>query len=589
MSTNRTFSGKPLCMGMSGFSHYETSRADAPQYPPVVLSPTDILEMIQELTALCSDPKFSTALAMLQDHVANMNNPHHTTLDQFAQDIADVLYKEFQQRTQSSISLDDFTKALFEVIHIASDEEITEGICTTAVLSVFGAKKYLSQHDTDEDAHKELFDKIIPGTPIVEDPTFAWYPQFGISDYYLQPQSVELTDAEEEVPYTYVGADGYIHQEEKHKLPIDYVYRTPLVPCFNTRKNFIVDSASCSIFYQNNVHLLEEAEEAPDRSISATAVCQNEDIGRFEHSLIYRNCILPPEQPRTFSLYVKAEEQQNVKISFKDSPNTDIETYAVYNLKENTCLIVNHMDMYHAVLQKLSNGWYRCCFSMYNTKGQVSDLKITFFDSQELDSNDFMTEARGKICAYVWGIQYENGFQPSPYIPTAGKIGVRPGIQIHIPLEEWYVDKSHTYHIDYWHMDIDPSQNVRPILVMMNGTHPSMQIAHEGRRAQVKRFYTYTEVDKEYDIITLQDEVTAQGTSMLQMTHGVSDSGTITRLDTLTSMKTHDALLRNAGTDLYIGCLPDGQFLNGYVGDLIFYPICVSEEEAHFLNGEAYE
>lgn len=589
MSINKTFDGKPLCMGVSGFVHYETERADAPNYPPAVLSPADILEMIRELTSLCSDPKFSNAVNTLKAHVEDMNNPHHTTLSQFSESIAEVLYNEFIKRTKSVISLEEFKKALFETIHIATDAEIDEGVCTTAVLSVFGARKYLSQHDTDPNAHQALFDRIIPGDPILEDPSFAWYPQFGISEYYINPLEVELGEGEEKVPYTYVGTDGYIHTEEEDMLPVDYVHRTPLVPCFNTRRNLIVDSTSCSIFKQNNLRILEEAEEAPDKTITATAICQNDDIARYEINLVYPNCILPPKQPRTFSLFVKAEDQKLVKIEIQDSANVDLKTYAIYNLEGNTCLIVNHMGTYQASLQKLSNGWFRCCFSMYNKKGLVSDLKITFFDNQGLDSNDFMTEATGQISAYVWGIQYEDGYQPSPYIPTRGKIGVRPGIQVIVPVEEWYKDKAQTFHIDYWRPDIDPTQDTRPLLVMRNKTKPSMQIAHVDQRVCVQRFYTYSEIGKEYDITTLQDEVTPPETSVLQVTHGLDNTKTITRVNTLLSMKSQSDLLHNPGTDLYVGCMPDGQFFNGYIGDIIFYPICVSEDEAHFLNGEAYE
>lgn len=589
MSINKTFDGKPLCMGVSGFGHYKTERADAPNYPPAVLSPADILEMIRELTSLCSDPKFSDAVNTLKAHVEDMNNPHHTTLSQFSESIAEVLYKEFIARTKSVISLDEFKKALFETIHIATDAEINEGVCTTAVLSVFGARKYLSQHDTDPNAHQALFDRIIPGDPILEDPSFAWYPQYGISEYYIKPLEVELTEAEEKVPYTYVGMDGYIHTEEEDVLPVDYVHQIPLVPFFSTRKNLIVDSLSCTIFKQNNLRILEEAEEAPDKTITATAIYQNDEVGRWEVNLVYPNCILPPKQPRTFSIFVKADDQKNVKIEFQDSYNVDLPTYAIYNLADNTCFIINHLENYQASLQKLSNGWYRCCFSMYNKKGVVSDLKITFFDHQEMDSNDFMTDANGKISAYVWGIQYEDGFQPSPYIPTRGKIGVRPGIQIVVPVDDWYRNKAQTFHIDYWKPTNDPTQDTRPLLVMRNGEKAAMDISHVDQRVCVKRFYTYSEIGREFEITTLQDEVTPPDTSVLQVTHGLDNTKTLTRVNTLLSMKSKSDLLHNPGTDLYVGCSPDGLFLNGYIGDIIFYPLCVSENEAQFLNGEAYE
>lgn len=589
MSSNQTIDGKPLCVGMSGFTHYSTERADAPNYPPAVLSPTDILDMIRELTDLCTDPKFTTAVLLLKQHITDTNNPHHTTLDQFTQDIAEVLYQEFQKRTGSPLTLEEFVKALFEVIHIATDEEINEGICTTAVLSVFGAKKYLMEHDKDPFAHQELFNKIIPGTPIVNDPSFAWYPQFGLSEYFLHPQKVSISEAEELVAYSYTGADGFIYMEEKDKLPIDYIYKTPLVPCFDTRRNFIVDSTTCSTFQQHEVQLLEEAEESPDKTISATAVCQNDATGRYEHSLIYKNCILPPEQARTFSFYVKAEEQKYVKISFQDSDTVDLETYAIYDLNRNSCVIMNHLEMYNAEIQKLSNGWYRCCFSMYNPTGCIADLKITFFDYNENGPQDFLVDAKGKICAYVWGFQYENGFQPSPYIPTAGKIGVRPGIQIIIPMNDWYSEVAHTYHIDYKNPLRDPSKKYRPVLVIMDNEKNSVHIAHSGDHVQIKRFYTYTEIDKEYEIPTLHDEMTTPAAFMLQITHGLSSKNSISRVNSFLSFKNHSELLHNEGTNMYIGTMPDGSFLNGYVSNCIFYPICVTEDEAQFLNGDTYE
>ena len=69
-------------------------------------------------------------------------------------------------------------------------------------------------------------------------------------------------------------------------------------------------------------------------------------------------------------------------ISFEDVLNSGIETRAVFDLKRNASVMTNHFNRYNCTLQKLSDGWYRCGFSMYNPTGRISDLNMYFVNDQ---------------------------------------------------------------------------------------------------------------------------------------------------------------------------------------------------------------
>lgn len=603
MGSNKTYDGNPLCMGVSGFVHYDTERADAPQYPPVTLGPSDLLNLIKDLQNLVADPKFSEAVKLLKEHINNKNNPHQVTMDQLLGKITQALYNEFIKRTGCTITLEEYEKALFELIHLANDQEINEGTCPTAVLSVYGARKYIDRHDRDPNAHSTILENILPGDPIIEDPSYAWYPQFGFSEYNMYPVDLGLTEEDNDTleikPYTYVGVDGYIHTAENNVLPVDYAWGTPMIPCFGTRRNSYTDSTSLSTFEQMNVNLLQEAEEAPDRTVTATAIYTNEDEAEMEHGLIYRNFILERNQPMTISFYVKPEKQTVLKISWVDVINSGIETYAVYDLQNNQAVIINHLDRYNCSIQKLSNGWYRCGFSMYNTEGRLTDLTITFADNQGLDNVEnwkWTTASTGEICGFIWGIQVEDGFQMSPYIPTTGKIGIRAPIDLKITLDpKWFTPTVHTYHVDYWNCEKDPSipsMSYRPVFLAVNetekNTFKSLYVRHRNNAFVLTRYYTHSNNEISYDISTLQDEINLPDTDMIQFTTGIDKTNMITRVNSTLSVKSHTAPY-NTATHIYLGTDGEGNYYNGYIADLTIYPIRVDEMEAQFLNGEDYE
>ena len=596
---HKTYDGKPLCMGVSGFTHYNTERSDADQYPPVALGPKDLLKQIDELRNILTNPDLLEAINAIRTHIADHNNPHKTTLDQLIGDIGHAIYNEFIERTQSALTYEEFEKALFELIHIANDQEIKEGKSTSAVLSVYGARRYIDLHDADENAHHELFEKIVPGSPIIEDPTYAWYPQFGFSEYLMEPQEIMLSDEDrehiEEIPYTYIGVDGYLYKADKDILPVDYAFGTPMVPCFGVRRNSYIDSTSIAPFTAVGTSFLPEAEEAPDKSITATAIYQAEDTEQIERGLTYKNFVLERKSPMTVSVFVKPEAQTIFKIAWEDTLNSGIDTYAVFDLQNNRSVIVNHLNRYACTMQKLGNGWYRCGLSMYHADGRIADLRMSFADAQSLDNVEdwvWATTSTGALCGYVWGVQFEDGFQMSPYIPTAGKLGIRKAINLHIRLQDtWFTPYSHTYHIDYWNAITDPSLDEkaeRPVCLIKNNEFKSLYIRHTPDSIRLTRYFTYTTNNISYDIGTLQDETFIPDINMLQVTTAIDTSTMVTVVNDKSSIKSHSVPF-NTATDIYLGTDTEGNYYNGYVADLSIYPIRVTETEAQFLNGEDYE
>ena len=88
---NHSYDGSELTGMISGFSEYSTESMVANATPRPVITPVDLLNRIQDLRKLANQKNVLAAIAKLDAHLADMNNPHNTELSDFSERVIDVL------------------------------------------------------------------------------------------------------------------------------------------------------------------------------------------------------------------------------------------------------------------------------------------------------------------------------------------------------------------------------------------------------------------------------------------------------------------------------------------------------------------
>ena len=594
---NRTLDGRPITAGMSGFSSYSTERADVSQQPVPVLTPAELLNQINALKGFCDQDRLEAALKDLYNHIADKNNPHHTDMEVFTQQVADVLYQEYKKQGGTG-SLEFYLNCLFQTLRIASLNEMDDPENENLLISIRGAAEYIKRHETDPDAHSELFEKIFPGDAPSYDPTFSCYATIGVSEYYVTKITPRSNDSEETTTLSenricsYVGSDLRLHYSNYINYdPVDYSTGQAALACFGARTNLIPNSTDFSTLRTVNVStsVNEEMTDPADEQSGICVVTTLRDGGPCKHTLYIPDVVLDMEVTKTFSVYAKMENCRYLAITWKDMEKSDIEVIAVYDLYAGTCLILNDLSRYRANIVELADGWFRCEFSMYHRIGQETDLNLTFFKEKDSDYN-MNFQGDHEICGYLWGMQLEEGINASPYIPTTGVARTREACGLVIPLDaEWWEPSACTIQIAYQNPGtFNQESKTRSIFTITDSKNNPVCTFHS-RTDGSTELLRYLIVDHEtlaVPAVIYQDIFKYDNRKWLQFVHGIDNEKIISLFNESKGLNLDTPELWTSGSKLYIGTDPQGNSLEGYIRSVTIYPRRATESEAKFMNGE---
>ena len=417
-----------------GFDSYSTKdTADTKTRQRIVVSPADVILEIKELRKVISEPRILGALAKLEQHINDKNNPHQTDLSQFSEEISDVLYKGYKEAGGTG-SYAKFIEYLFSNVRVALGDEIYTSSNTLLVCTA-SARKYLKEHEADVNAHSALIENQFPGSPVLVDPILAMYNTIGIP-----PAWVDYTDnLEEDVPYTYVDKKGVLKTELSGKLPLDYFNGIPYIPCFGNNTNEITNSEDFTTLIHQNTNSMKSSDvKDPTQNTNATVILGNEDHAEIEHSIIIKE--VQYNYLKTFSVFVKAGTCDVFSICITDNASTTAETRAQFNLTNGNTLMFNHYDRYTCRMRALVNGWYRCELTLNSSIINITRLRMLFHKvSDPLASSSLSFKSTNEeVLGYLFGMQLEVGHRASPYIPTHGETRTRRALGITCTLDDTY-------------------------------------------------------------------------------------------------------------------------------------------------------
>ncbi len=580
METQRmtTLPGNKIRAGTSGFGSYTTSERDADTlFESTVLHPEHLLEKIRELQSVLSITDIEEAISLIRRHITDYNNPHHTDLPQFDTDIGEYLYQKYKAAGGTG-SYEFFLHCLFSVLYVADLETIKKGTDPNALISVAGARWFLRDHNSDPNAHDELFRRMFPGTAVMTDPVYSINAMTGLSPMY-QPNPMNDTD-----DYAYIGNDGRLHVSTKGYIPIEYIDNEPMIPCWETRTNLWGISTSFAAAETFNTTItVDDSVISPLLTKDASKVVLSTETFKTPHKIILPEIRVDTGQSIAYSLFVKSGSCKYVTIQFKDTV-TGPTIKGVFDIVNGSVITINSMGRAQATLYPLADGWFRCCFTWTALIEQHDRVEILFF-KDKTDNESFMGD--GSTAAYIWGIQVEYGSGASPYIPTNGSPKTRKAIPIRANLSMINATDDRT--ITVVCQTPCRGEKDKPLYTLCDATlFPSEKAIFT--KEPMFRLTSQRPIAGIDPIETTFDFASpVNGPNQLTvLSHSSDNEKTITMIspDKISTSIANPAWYRDAKW-LYLGYSPDTKnYLNGYIRSLAIYPRSFTENHLIFLNGE---
>jgi hypothetical protein len=175
-----------------------------------------------------------------------------------------------------------------------------------------------------------------------------------------------------------------------------------------SRTNLLQRSAEFNDAYWNKLNATVTANDtvAPDGTTTADAVFETVDN---DFHAVSRGAVVPSTGTVTMSVFAKA----NGRSRFGIQVGVD---YGDFNLSAVTASVP--FGGISASIEPISNGWYRCAFTVAATADDAYIL--VFLDGA---SNSYAGDVTKGM--YFWGAQAEQASFPTSYIPTTGATATR--------------------------------------------------------------------------------------------------------------------------------------------------------------------
>lgn len=611
-----TWDGRKITSSLTGWSEYSTSDEATATRPPVALSIQDVLNQIRTLRHTLSSPRIEKALSDLNKHIADTNNPHHTNLDQFTQQVADILYREYLDQGGTG-SLDFYLQSLFYTLRVATIEEMETAEDVNLLISVKGANMILTKHENDTEAHKALFEQWFPGNPVTADPVLSVAGTFGMPPamiYILNQEETSLDTIGTRTTDTPALAEA---QSVAKTLNVDDIYSVidhtgilkflplnrgiipdwgmgqPLFTCFGEHTNLIPES---NIITEN--HLIREnvgyrvidTVSAPDGSTRVTEVYTTNDVIPVEHNLVRKDFELTIGSTKSISLFVRPGTCHYFAFRFEDMVVTGVEAQAIYNLDTCTCTMMYDLGRYTGSIQRLSNGWCRCCFTMHHPIGQKAKLIGTFFQfNTDNVLESFKYQATTGICGWVWGLQIEDSVAATPYIANSTDIVPARGYYYQLDIENKWDVNNMTLCLQftnpkYW----GDSKIERPVFTIVDKEfNPIWYCRMINTGEIILERYSYKTVDTvEVAVIDFYDRIAASPETWCQFALTVDNTSIASMMNLLPGLGLTGTEPTKDGYRLLIGCDHRAHTFDGYFREITLYDRAVTTEELKFLTGE---
>lgn len=563
--------GEMVTAIMSGWGGgYHTSSNTPEGRKPVPLSAAEIINRLRELEALCNKSVVDFLTRTVANHVRDNKNPHNTDLTQFNTEIMHLLYELYLEQGNTG-TFEFFYKELFQVFQIAGITDLRDGMDETMLATIAVVKKYISEHNRSLSAHSALFERLIPGVPVLTDPTFSMSANFQFPALYQSP----LLDR-----WNYIGKDGFLYENTNNTLPIDYTFGEPMVPIFEDRENLCVFSNDLSraSWVRNKLLVGSTNGFSLDKLNRGTTVVETTDYSAHEHKATLKDLEIEEDTTYTASVVFLPEEAKYFAIRIKGTTFSPTDV-AYFNVEKGTGIVGSTDGRFKADIVKLHSGACRMSITWRNTNSTLTDIEfIPYIDSGE----GLAYRGRGRVLGTISGVQVEKGDGMSPIIHTSGIKTLRRGVAISVPLDSRFDMDKGTIVIEY-RAPLPFDDDHINTLYAIRDTEGKMVCSAEYREPSALMFSLFDVFGSMIWDYPLENGTTRRRT-VVQM---YSDLTQIVAATGIVPKSTNTIGVRfKAGNVLDIGHNNGLNYLNGYVSKVWYYPTELTANNVAFLAGE---
>lgn len=153
---------------------------------PLILNGTqfeDIATIINTIKNKQIVTDLESLTTQLYTHITDIeSNPHHTSVDQFNQQVIDIIYLKWLEEGYLG-SLDQFKDILFRYVRYSTWEEMLEGVDESIAPTVKIFYDYLQKHNLDDGTHIAILDSMFVGIPHIPEPILSFHQFIGVPSY----------------------------------------------------------------------------------------------------------------------------------------------------------------------------------------------------------------------------------------------------------------------------------------------------------------------------------------------------------------------------------------------------------------------
>lgn len=551
----------------SGWGGGFHTRSNTPEgVPAIAISPDEILQRLQRLEDLYEKKHIHALFQQISSHLHRKDNPHGITLEKLGSSVTKMLYDIYQSMGFKG-NYDFFVSGMFQIFEIASTKDIEAGVDENMLITIKGIKDFISYHNRSIHAHSALFKRLIPGHPVMVEPSLSW-----CADIFfpagLQPENAKSL-------YTYIGRDGYLHTSETATLPTDYTYGEAMIPIWESRSNYIVDSCDVTkpSWYKHNI-TSQRGGFAIDKTTNGCILTNSNDSSAEQHFVGIKDLVVEANTAYSFSCYFKPDKARFLEFKIQGGLFGVIGS-AIFDLVRGTCITTDLGKNFTAEMVPSYIGMWRCGVSWTTNDSITCDISVLPYISSVL-TNTY--NGNGETLGTIWGGQLEKGVGMSPFIYTTGEYATREAIPLTYEIDDRFTMKEGTLVFRYL-APLNKSAG-QQTLYRVYGENNCMIAEYRDKNALM---FSLTDVFNS----TVWDYPLDNSKSRLRIvSHSFTDGKqTVCATDLLPKETILTAVRNKDATHMDIGHNNGASYLNGYLHIVTFYPRALTKNNHVFLVG----
>lgn len=412
---------------LSGWERYATDTSNsASGSKPDQYTLSEMLEDIQEITRTFDSKSLEKFKLLIEHHIHDEDNPHQTTLESMGTNVIIELYQEWLNRGYIGTK-EDFTKILFQYVEIANNYVTREGLSSSKLVSVRGAKVVYDDHLVDPNAHDEMFRAIFPGKEYFANPDWTIHALVG--------QSPDLI-VERDAPIFYHTPEGYLEETGPNTLPVDHLYGIPMFSIWEARTNLVRRSTNLGSGSFTGGYRITLS-DIPSPLKEFDAITFREDISNTQntHGWNSRSINFKANEVYSVSIYVMPKDRRYFTIHIPENlagPNARIHR-DLHDPNVQHKPVDYRDDINYNEMIVLPNGWIKVIHTFRALTNATEQIEFLFLDT--IDANTTYVST-GVDAGHMWQAQIEKGIHASPPIITEEHEVERPGTFIKLPFRE---------------------------------------------------------------------------------------------------------------------------------------------------------